>query len=223
MGDGLSAREIKAIDHFTIHTVGIPSLVLMERAALSVTEAILKEYDYPEYSIVCGTGNNGGDGIAVGRLLHQSGKQVTLLLVGDFDKASKETKTQLSIARHLRIPVKAFPEEGFSNKNALIVDALFGIGLNRDVKQPQLAAVRTINESSNHVIAVDIPSGLSADTGLIYNEAVKAEKTYTIGFWKKGFDNPLCRQFTGEIDVLLIGYPPESDYLHVLESEKNND
>lgn len=223
MVKGLSAREIKAIDHFTINKVGIPSLVLMERAALSVTESILKDYEHNEIIIVCGTGNNGGDGVAIGRLLHQSGKQVILYLVGESSNASEETQTQLHIARQLSIPIEKITGDVTFKKHALVVDALFGIGLDREVKQPHLAVIESINQSLNNVIAVDIPSGLSADTGLVYNEAVKAEKTYAIGFHKKGFENNKSKPFTGEIDVLAIGYPEEKYYQHLLESEKKYD
>lgn len=223
MGIRLTARDIKAIDHFTINSIGIPSLVLMERAAIAITESLLKDYKHDNINIVCGPGNNGGDGIAIGRLLHQSGKTVTLFLVGDFTNASMETKTQLHIAEKLNMRIERIADEVSFDKNALIVDALFGIGLNREVENPYLAVIRAINQSENTILAVDIPSGLSADTGLVYNEAVKAEKTFAVGFWKKGFDTVQSKAYTGDVDVLSIGYPPEEYYLHLLESEDTND
>ncbi|PRY84147.1 NAD(P)H-hydrate epimerase [Alkalibacterium olivapovliticus] len=217
---GLSAREIKAIDHFTINSIGIPSVVLMERAALSVTEAVLSEYDDNEnFIVVCGTGNNGGDGVAIARLLHQSGKRVTLHVIGDLSKASEETHIQLIIARHLEMTISESDADLSEQKPAIIIDALFGIGLDRAVKDPYLSVIKAINQSTATILAVDIPSGLSADTGIVYNEAVRAKKTYTIGFWKKGFDNDQCRPFTGEIKTLAIGYPEAKFYQHLLESE----
>ena len=104
MNKGLSAKQIKAIDQYTIESIGMPSLVLMERAALASAEAIMVDFDFKSAFILCGTGNNGGDGIAVGRLLHQAGKSVTLCIVGNLEHASEETTVQLRIAKNLNVP-----------------------------------------------------------------------------------------------------------------------
>lgn len=220
---GLTADEIKAIDDFTINTIGIPSLVLMERAALEVTESITRDFDHHDITVICGTGNNGGDGIAIGRLLHQMGKQVSLYLVGDFSQASKETKVQLQIAKQLKMTISESSADFMVDSQSLIIDALFGIGLNREVEEPQLSIINKINTLPNNSVAVDIPSGLSADSGLVYNKAVKAKKTYTIGFWKQGFENKRSRIQTGDIDILDIGYPPADLYKHILEREESHD
>jgi len=92
MDDKLASSTIKAIDEYTINEIGIPSMVLMERAALAITEKLLEnsERSKKTYAVVCGTGNNGGDGLAVGRILHQAGKKVTLFLVGSRESGSAE-------------------------------------------------------------------------------------------------------------------------------------
>lgn len=225
MIQGLTSQTIKRIDTFTIDTIGIPSMVLMERAALAFTGKLLENVtrEATDYAVVCGTGNNGGDGLAVGRLLHQAGKEVTFYLVGDLDSGSIEFKQQLKIVNNIELTVKTF-HEGMKNfKEKVIVDALFGIGLNRAVEAPYKQAIKSINGSKGRVIALDLPSGLSADTGESFGTVVEAEETYTIGFMKKGFGNEDSRMYTGDISILDIGYPESRFFEDIIKEEQNND
>lgn len=220
---GLSAKQIKAIDRYTIESVGMPSLVLMERAAIATVEAMMKDFEFKSALILCGTGNNGGDGIAVGRLLHQAGKAVTICVVGDPERASEETAAQLKIARNLNVPCVYSLENSWpDDPDTLIVDALFGIGLDREVEDPYLQVIRRVNGLGYRKAAIDIPSGLSADTGSVLGAAIKADKTYSIGFWKNGFSSKESETYTGEIQLLDIGYPPIYDMFHIIELEDNN-
>ncbi|EXJ22634.1 NAD(P)HX epimerase [Alkalibacterium sp. AK22] len=215
----LSASEIKAIDRYTIEEIGIPSMVLMERAALAITAKLSEYYPKKAFLIYCGTGNNGGDGLAVARLLYQAGRHVAVNLVGDFSFATEEEQTQLTIIRNLKVPEK---EDGLASTEAgdwIIVDAIFGIGLNRAVAGSYLEAIQCINASGAEIVALDIPSGLEADTGQVFSEAVKANRTFTIGFYKKGFEHAKAVEWTGDVEELDIGYPRESLLLEALNKE----
>lgn len=128
----IDGRTMKAADHYTVETIGIPSLVLMERAALQVVETVKKEkIDITRSLIVCGSGNNGGDGIAVGRLLLEKGAQVTVVLAGNPDHCTEETKEQIRIFQAIGGTVeREIPQESYT----AVFDALFGIGLSRKLE-----------------------------------------------------------------------------------------
>lgn len=223
MADGLYAREIKAIDAFTIEDIGIPSMVLMERAALAASEFVLENTTEETLYIFCGPGNNGGDGIAMGRILSQAGRNVSIYLIGDFAKATEETKAQLRIAKNLKLTIFEKNFLGTIEKESVIVDALFGIGLNREVEEPFLSVINTINESKAIKVSLDVPSGLSADKGECFNVGVKAHFTASIGFWKIGFNHPKAKHYTGKVSVLDIGYPSIDYFAHILEKERKLD
>lgn len=223
MADGLFAREIKAIDAFTIQDIGIPSMVLMERAALAVSQFVLENTVEETVNIFCGPGNNGGDGIAVGRILSQAGRNVTIYMIGDFSKATEETTAQLRIAKNLKMSVSEKRYIGKIEKDSVIVDALFGIGLNREVEEPFLSVIKVINLSAATKVSLDVPSGLSADKGECFNEGIKANFTASIGFWKIGFNHPKAKHYTGKVSVLDIGYPSIDYYSHILEKERKID
>lgn len=225
MENGLSSETIKAIDEYTINNIGIPSMVLMERAALAITEQLLNSVtdERLAFGIVCGTGNNGGDGLAIGRLLKQSGRTVMLYLVGDTESGSDEYRQQLKIVENLNIPHKIFDASMEDFKEDIIIDALFGIGLNRTIEEPYKKPIQCINKSKGTIAAIDVPSGLSADTGEIYGTAVEADQTYTIGFTKKGFNFLDAQKHTGEIHIVSIGYPELNLLEDILKKEETND
>ena len=133
--------------------------------------------------IVCGTGNNGGDGIAIGRILSLSGKHVRIVLIGEENKATLETKRQIAIAK--KYNVKIYNTFDNSEYN-VIIDALFGIGVTREIEGIYKEAISYINKSKGFKVAVDIPSGISADTGKVMGSAVKADLTVAIAYKKLG-------------------------------------
>lgn len=210
----VSAEEMKRYDSNTIHYFGIPSLVLMERAALAVAEEIEKRM--PRGSrilVVAGGGNNGGDGIAIARILGRRGYQTEICFVADRQKASPETRQQLAIAEKYGCPIKTKMEDG---EYDMIVDALFGIGLSRKLEGDYAALVQQINQSSALICAVDIPSGIDADTGNVMGVAVKADLTVTFAFRKPGHilypgciyaSQVLCRDI-GIGKESFLDYPP---------------
>lgn len=211
----LDTVSAKQMDEYTREKIGIPSLVLMERAALCVAENIM--YQYPKnvhILCVCGAGGNGGDGIAVARILFQKGYATSILFLSKEEKAVEETKRQLLIARHLNIPFVIETELCFSSYD-IIVDAIFGIGLNRKIEGKIANVINQINEASicNHkmkVIAVDIASGIDASNGECLGTAIKADETITFGYAKIGQMLHTGRMMSGKVSVVDIGFSEEA-------------
>ena len=211
--NGSQAREI---DRCSIQEIGIPSMVLMEKAAMSVASCIMAQADKKQDCIlvVCGTGNNGGDGVAAARMLQDAGYIVSVLVLGQEERCSEEMKQQISIARHLGVSVfwdnltgkTTFTETSFS-EYSIIVDAIFGIGLSRDVTGVIADYINAINRSAADVLAVDIPSGISADTGAVLGTAVKATITVTFGHNKRGLVLYPGTEYAGQVVVTDIGFP----------------
>ena len=207
----LTAEEMKKLDAHTIQDIGVPSMVLMERAAMAVVDELLSDSELSTDNMVfiCGMGNNGGDGVAAARLLHLKGYMVSIILIGDRTRCTEETGLQIRIAKKYSVPIK----EGLSavqvnhelNCADLIVDALFGIGLSRNVQGLYKDVINGINASPAMVLSIDIPSGLSADTGEILGTAVKAHKTVVLAYMKTGLTKEPALSLAGRISVRDIG------------------
>lgn len=201
----VDAKTMKKIDEYTIEEVKLPALVLMERAALetvSLMKGFIKETD--RILVVCGIGNNGGDGIATCRILALQGYHVAICILGERKKATEETRLQLEIASNLGIPIENSNKPGEYN---IIVDAIFGIGLTRPVTGEYERVINNINDHKCTVVSIDIPSGISADTGKVMNVAIRADYTITFGYKKIGLLlYPGC-EYAGKITVADIGFP----------------
>lgn len=204
----VSAEEMKTYDRNTIDYYGVPSLVLMERAALAVADEIEKRFEKGQrVLVVAGCGNNGGDGIAVGRILLQRGYYVDVCLLGSREKSSEETKTQIKIIEKYGCPVQSKIE---NIEYDIMIDALFGIGLGRKVEGNWAQTIEKMNRSRAFVCAVDIASGIDADTGAVMGTAVKADMTVTFAFKKLGhLRYPGC-EYGGELICTDIGITQDS-------------
>lgn len=196
---------MKHIDDYAINQIGIPSLLLMERAALAVTEKIKERITNDDKILaVCGTGNNGADAIASSRILKLLGYSADVVILGDRDKCSKESNFQINIAEKLGISI-------YNNVDikeyTIIIDGMFGIGLNSPVRGKYLDYIKQINNENTLVYSVDIPSGVSATDGKILGYAVKADYTITFGYNKIGLIlYPGC-DYGGQVTVADIGFP----------------
>lgn len=190
------AHEMRRMDERAINEYGIPGVVLMENAALSVVKHIqqkIKEVQNPKILIVCGTGNNGGDGFTIGRHLYQSGCHVTILLVGKIGRISGDAFINYNICTKLGMNILQFEQESnhryshiLKEHQDIIVDALFGTGLTRNIEGSLANLIADINEVGGFKVAVDLPSGISADTGKVLGVAFKADLTVTFGVAKPG-------------------------------------
>lgn len=204
----VTGREMKEYDEKTISRIGIPALVLMERAALETVRALLKEKEiFRTVLILAGTGNNGGDGLAVGRMLAAHGFQVTFFLVGDRERLSKETAQQRDILLNLGFSIQDKLE---NQEYDIVIDALFGIGLSREIEGEYCELVSQVNamgRAGAFICSVDIPSGISADTGRIMGCAVRADMTVAFAFAKRGELLYPGRDYAGKLVVCDIGIP----------------
>lgn len=197
----ITAEQMRHYDSYTINTIGVPSLVLMERAALAVRDEILNAFplNLQNVVVVAGTGNNGGDGLDVARLLHIAGVKVTILNVGNPDHTSEEHQVQDKICRYYQIPETT--DLNVLKDASLIVDALFGIGIDRPVEGDYAKAINAINDSDAVVVAVDMPSGINTDTGEVMGTAVKATATVTFALNKVGLTKNAGKEYAGRVVV----------------------
>lgn len=197
----ITAEQMQHYDSYTINTIGIPSLVLMERAALAVRDEVLNAFplNLQNIVVVAGSGNNGGDGLDVARLLHIAGVKVTILNVGNPDHASNEHQVQDRICQYYKIPQTS--DLNVLKDASLIVDALFGIGIDRPVEGNYATAIEAINNSDAVVVAVDMPSGINTDTGEVMGVAVNATATVTFAVNKVGLTKSAGKKHAGRVVV----------------------
>ena len=183
----VTAAQMKQYDKNTIDIHRIPSLLLMERAALVTVEAIQNVLgkEPKRVVVVAGGGNNGGDGLAVGRLLLLAGYPVDFILLSAPERCTEETKRQLAILQSYKARIFGRMEE-ITYDMDIVIDAVFGVGLSRPLEGLYARAVSWINTQDAYVCSIDIPSGIQADTGEIAGCAVEADLTVTYGFYKLG-------------------------------------
>lgn len=194
---------MREADRNAIFEVGIPSMVLMERAALGVVESMEKEgLDLSRVLVVCGSGNNGGDGYAVARLLHLKGYKVDVFFLGKEASRSEENQLQNNIAKYYKIPVVDHLE---CKQYTVIVDCILGTGLKRNVEGSYAEVICALNEVSAYKVAVDIPSGIHDTTGEVMGVAFKADMTVAIAFVKRGMILHPGFQYAGKIVTIDIG------------------
>ena len=197
-----------------METLGLPSLVLMENAARNIAELITTRIRFfpPPVAIIAGQGNNGGDGLAIARQLDGAGIPSRALLVGALESCSPECRTQahalLAAGYPLRISSDGNDVAHWLKGAGCVVDALFGVGLRRPIAGPFALAVEAINGCGLPVLAVDVPSGLDADSGVPVGElSVRANLTASIGGLKAGLMRPEASLQVGELVAVSLGLP----------------
>jgi NAD(P)H-hydrate epimerase len=214
----LSRAQMRAFDAHAIEQCGVPSLVLMENAGRGAADVLVRELCTGDatgttVTIVCGIGNNGGDGLVAARRLAVCGAKATVVVVGDPERASPDARTNLEAFRRIGGEVFELARAPFSVlTNALdmadvVVDALFGTGLDRAIEGELGTVVAAINASRAKRFALDVPSGLDSDTGASLGVAVNAMCTATFGFPKLGLMTPSGALRAGRVHVVDIGVP----------------
>lgn len=198
-----TARQMKEADRHTISKLGIPSLELMERAAAGCVKVMKeKRLDLSRVCIVCGSGNNGGDGFAIGRMLLEDGCRVTAVMAGNRERCTDECREQLRLFEEAGgIVGNEYSEQEYG----VIVDALFGVGLSRGIEGRYLSLLDAMNRSGAYKFAVDIPSGVSADTGNILGAAFHADLTVTFQEKKFGMEVYPGKELSGNVVTADIG------------------
>lgn len=207
----VTGRQMKQIDQYTIQTIGIPSLVLMERAAFAVArEAERLGKKNGHIWAVCGTGNNGADGIAAARMLALKGYSITIIIAGDQTRGTKEFHIQKEIAENLCLSIVEW-KDFLPGSCDLIIDGVFGVGLTRNVEGEYREVLEMIEQMSHAaVVAIDIPSGIHSTTGQVMGIGVTADVTVTFGYEKLGSVLYPGREYCGQVVVEDIGFPAVS-------------
>lgn len=204
----LTGEQMQYADKYTIEQMKVPSCVLMERAALKVIEILEKEkIDCSNALVVCGSGNNGGDGLAIARLLHLKGMHVDICYVGSQENASEENKRQYIIARNYGISIRTTIDK---KEYSVIIDALLGIGLKRELTGNYFEIIKQLNLMNGTKVAVDIPTGVCDTTGKIKGCAFCADITVCFAFEKIGMLLEKGRFYVGKTYVVDIGIMPEA-------------
>jgi len=190
-----TGNQMKSIDNYCIEKLGIPGIVLMENAALKVVKNIDLD-SFNSFTIVCGVGNNGGDGLAIGRHLIVEDKDVSIFIIGNLNKGSKDFNKNYSILRNMNVKINLIESEedittlvDSLKTSDMTIDSIFGTGLTRDVEGLYKDVISSINNYSKYTLSVDIPSGVDSDTGKVWGISVKANKTVTFQLMKKGLVN----------------------------------
>ncbi|MBX3721352.1 MAG: NAD(P)H-hydrate dehydratase [Turneriella sp.] len=207
----LNRTQIREYDRLATALCKVPSLILMENAGRGAAEFIAqrgaRQSAKPKVAIVCGTGNNGGDGFVVARhLAAHDEAEIAVFLVGDAQKISGDAKVNLEAMLASGILYTSPDAEAIRGAD-IVVDALFGTGLDRAVTGDAAAAIAAMNAAEGIRIALDIPSGLDADTGAVLGVAVKAAHTVTFAYAKPGLYTPEGRNHAGDIHVVKLGVP----------------
>lgn len=214
----LTAKQMREVDAYMINEMRIPSLLLMENAAMGVCRVIMAETEPCTVRVFCGTGNNGGDGLAVARILMFNGYDVYVAVAGDAEKMTADAAANFAMFEKLSERTLCFKDiaqlESWDVPAArVVVDALFGTGLSREVSGLYRDTIEHINESGALVVSVDIPSGVDADNGAVLGDAVAADITVTFQHPKAGhflFPGRYCR---GRLEVVRIGVDEGCDIL----------
>lgn len=213
-------QQVREVDERAVHDYGIPGIVLMENASRGLALQALRLLEWPNVRddarvlIVCGGGNNGGDGLAAARHLHNAGLDVGIVLTKPAHAYKGDAEINLNICRSMKLDIVIAPDDPVAALRGqprcdLLLDGLLGTGLTSEVREPLDAVIAWINEQPAPVLAIDIPSGLDCDTGKPLGCAVKADATVTFVGVKRGFAHQHAREYIGDITVTDIGVPRE--------------
>ena len=213
----LDAESMRQVDRAAIENFGIPSLVLMENAAIGLADAVGDSYpDAISASIFCGPGNNGGDGLALARHLSVRGYHVDICLFTASGSLSGDLQAQFNICQNQGLLIREIGSEddihdavSVASRMDIVVDALFGIGLSRPLEGQFASIVEALNRLPVPILAVDLPSGLSGSRGDIPGPHIRADLTVTFAAPKLAHVFSPAAEAVGEVVVTDLGIPPE--------------
>ncbi|MBM3247855.1 MAG: NAD(P)H-hydrate epimerase [Candidatus Omnitrophica bacterium] len=213
----VTAQQIRNLDDIAINKYKIDSLFLMENAGKAVADEvarILINKKTKKVAIVCGKGNNGGDGFVAARYLLNQGFEVKNFLLGKVKEITSDAYANLNMLLNLGQKISEIPDIKTFNRYKkdirdcqIVVDAIFGVGLKGEPGGPAKAVINFLNRSKKKVVSVDVPSGLDATTGIPLGACVTADRTVTFTLAKKGFFMNKGPKFIGKLKIVDIGIP----------------
>ncbi|HEV7298767.1 MAG TPA: NAD(P)H-hydrate epimerase [Tepidisphaeraceae bacterium] len=210
----LSRAQVREVDRLSIEEYRIPGIVLMENAARGATDvasAMLRHAASPHALILCGGGNNGGDGLAIARHLHSRGVRVTIALSVDPAAYKGDAFINWQIVQAMALPARpASTDLIASTPTDLIIDAIFGTGLTSAPRGDAGEIINAVIDSNRPILSIDLPSGLDCDTGLPLGPCIRATQTVTFVGEKAGFAHAHAKPWLGNITIADIGCPPEA-------------
>ena len=217
----ITGTVAKAADRYAMDVMGLKSLALMETASSKIAEYVTKQYLYQrekKISVLCGVGNNGADGVCAARMLLEEGYQPQVYIVGNMEKASWEFLYQLFYFQQAEGVALSYRAGDVLRDDDILIDAIFGIGLHRDITGDYRLFIEEANRRSHgFVLAVDAPSGINTDTGELMGCGIKADVTITFGRNKTGLVCGAGQKFAGRVLVEDIGIPDEA-YIEAKEA-----
>ncbi|MFC1617250.1 NAD(P)H-hydrate epimerase [Candidatus Margulisiibacteriota bacterium] len=209
-----TAQELLEIDRLMIEDIKVSVYQLMELAGFATAHFIRTYFKNKvknkKVCIVCGKGNNGGDGLVTARFLANWQAKPFIILTDQEKNLKNVPKQQLQSLKALNIPILEAKKENIKaiiEKSDLIIDAIFGVGLTQSPKANYAEIIKLLNHSKKNIIAIDCPSGLDANTGKPYEACIKANATITMAGLKKGFKNLESHAYCGKIFLADIGIP----------------
>ena len=208
----LTRDQVRQIDRLAAEKFKIPGVVLMENAARAAADVAMDMLgSKPGQALtLCGGGNNGGDGLAVARHLHNRGVALQILLAADPGKYQNEALINYQIVTAMGLPCQRLNAADLKQyRPSLIIDAIFGTGLTEPPRPPFAQIVEAVASLKTPVLAIDIPSGLDCDTGQPLGPTIKATRTITFVAEKTGFARDSAKEYLGQVTVGDIGCPKE--------------
>lgn len=230
----MTRQAVRDVDRIAIEDYGMPGMILMENAGRGAARTILDmlvDRESPRMAVICGAGNNGGDGFVIARHLYNEHVDVTLYLAVNGDRLKGDARVNYEIARRMKPPILPLVSQSDLDDAAgplsdcdVIVDALLGTGFSGQVRSPfdaiidqvnglagaktnSLAGAKTNGLAGAKVVAVDVPSGLDCDTGRPSNATIRADVTVTFVAPKVGFAGPQAADYVGRVVTVDIGVP----------------
>ena len=214
----LSRTQARRVDQIAIEQFGIPGIVLMENAGRGCVEELLKRKVKGGVVICCGPGNNGGDGFVIARHLDNAGIKSKIFLWGQPEKIAGDARINLEIVQNMKLPIVKLDEltgdawrEEIETVSGVptewIVDALLGTGATGPPRTPMDKLIESINSADAKRMAIDIPTGIDCDTGIVHTPAIRADVTCSFVAEKPAFANPAAAANLGAVQIIDIGVP----------------
>ena len=215
----VTGEEMRAIDEYAIENIGIDGKILMENAGRVAAKNIMKNFHNQTFCVLIGSGNNGGDGFVIAKVLKENGHDVDVCVIPDPDKISGDADYHKSIYLNSGFTFTQYDRE-IMKKADIVIDTMLGTGIKGEIKSPYAEIFQELNSMNDTIVSIDLPSGLPADESPVPENTLKADYTFTIGLPKLSYYTYPARNHYGKTKVIHIGIPEKAVEMTV-KSERN--